>query len=256
MKEYLFQIKKKLKRLLALQQRKLSRLKVNTTLTKADSFNIPIIINNRNRFTYLKQLVDFLISSGYSNISILDNDSDFEPLLDYYKVTPAKVIYLKKNLGYKALWKSDVFESIKKGYYVYTDADLIPEGFCPKDFIYQLYLILNKYPAEKCGPALKIDDLPAHYKHREKVIANELPFWKVSPEKDVYIAPIDTTFALYKPFAFGDAEECEAIRVAGDLLFIHQPWYEDSENPDEETRYYVNHSSDSSFWYKKVDISK
>jgi hypothetical protein len=72
----------------------------------------------------------------------------------------------------------------------------------------------------------------------------------------VYKAPIDTTFALYKPFAQGDAEECDALRVGGNLIFIHQPWYEDSENPDEETKYYINNSSDSSFWYKKVDIPK
>ena len=253
MKERLFQIKKRILRFFALQRRKIGRTFINTTLSVSESFNVPIIINNRNRYTYLKDLVDWLVEAGYTNIVVLDNDSSYVPLLEYYKHTPARVIFLKKNSGYKALWSTEFYQTIKNKYYVYTDPDLLPSSACPKDLVYRLYLELKNYPVEKSGSALKIDDLPEHYEHKEKVIKNESPFWEKSPAKDVYFAPIDTTFALYKPLAYGDAEDCEALRVGGDLVFIHRPWYEDSRHPDEETKFYVAHSSNSSYWYKKVE---
>ena len=37
-----------------------------------DIKNIPIIINNRNRLTYMLQLIDWLKKNGYSNIYIID----------------------------------------------------------------------------------------------------------------------------------------------------------------------------------------
>ena len=39
-----------------------------------DPFNIPIIINNYNRFTTLKKLVEDLQKRGYKKIIILDNN--------------------------------------------------------------------------------------------------------------------------------------------------------------------------------------
>ena len=49
-----------------------------------DVKNIPIIINNRNRLTYMKMLISSLEKRGYNNIYIIDNDSTYPPLLDYY----------------------------------------------------------------------------------------------------------------------------------------------------------------------------
>ena len=64
-----------------------------------------------------------------------------------------------------------------------------------------------KYPAkEKAGVALKIDDLPDHYSHKQEAINNEKIFWEKQLEKDVYDAPVDTTLALYRPLAFGNEE--------------------------------------------------
>src|SRR6185369_12325603 len=92
-----------------LQVRRMQRLMVRTTMVPDEAWNVPIVLNNRNRYTYLKALVNWLSDAGYKNIFILDNDSDYPELLDYYKHTPAKVIYLKENMGYMALWKTDFF---------------------------------------------------------------------------------------------------------------------------------------------------
>ncbi|MBI3520537.1 MAG: glycosyltransferase family 2 protein [Bacteroidetes bacterium] len=208
-------------------------------ITPENCFVVPIIINNRNRYTFLKLMVEQLSSFGYKHIYILDNDSSYPPLLEYYKTVNAKVIFLKQNVGYRALWETRIFEQFKNQYYVYSDPDILLQHDCPKDFVYQLYVKLNKYSGkEKAGVALKIDDLPDFYQHKQEAIKNELVYWTKQLEEDVYDAPVDTTLALYKPLAFGNAEECEAIRVGGRLAAQHLTWYLDSNHLSEEEVYY------------------
>jgi len=220
------------------------------TLSGNDFYNIPVIINNRNRYTFLKDLIDWLEKNGYKNIYVLDNESTFEPLLNYYKTFAHKVIFLNKNVGFKALWQTPVFDQFKKSYYVYTDPDVLPQSDCPKNILEELYSVLQKYNnIEKAGVALKIDDVPSHYKNKAEVLRIENEFWKKEVAKNIYDAPVDTTFALYRPYAKGDAEECKAYRVGGKLTFRHQPWYENSDFPSEEETYYKNSvTKNSSYW--------
>lgn len=248
----LYKLKLRAKAIVALAYRRSRRVFISAALNADTAFDVPIVINNRNRVSYLRDLVDWLTEAGYRNVIILDNDSTYGPLLRYYEETPARVVKLGYNGGYKALWESDLFDTIKHGYYVYTDADLIPGANCPADLVYRLYKILDRYPVEKCGPALRIHDLPDHYLQKQQVLDNETRFWQQPLETGVYLAPVDTTFALYKPLAWGNAEECRAVRAGGNLEFIHRPWYEDSAHPDEETQYYIRHASQSSVWYRAM----
>lgn len=97
--------------------------------------DVPIIINNFNRLEYLLKLINSLTSRGYNNIYIIDNASTYPPLLDYYEKTPYPVFKLKENIGYLALWKTNIFKKFKNSYYVYTDSDMEIEDFCPDDFM-------------------------------------------------------------------------------------------------------------------------
>lgn len=239
-KEYLFIRKKRLKqsffKLIRNIKRSLSKMQM---INSENCFNVPIIINNRNRYTFLKLMIEQLTSFGYKHIYILDNDSTYPPLLEYYKTVSAQVIFLGRNVGYKALWETEVFEQFKKQYYVYTDPDILMQKDCPSDFVYHLYKALNQYPmVEKAGVALKIDDLPDSYLFKREAIENEKLFWQNKLDTDIYDAQVDTTLALYKPFAFGIAEECKAIRVAGKLTAQHLTWYLDTNHLSEEELYY------------------
>lgn len=238
MKEFLFHIKKRILAFYHLQIRQLKRLLANVKLNEEESFKVPIVINNYNHFTYLKNMVSWLVDAGYTNIYVLDNDSTYPPLLEYYKTCPAKIIFLKKNRGFKALWQIELFNELKKNYYVYTDSDVIPNTTCPKNCVFKLYQLSKKYACEKIGPALQLDDLPNHYALKETVKHYEAKHWQLKLADNIYDAPIDTTFALYKPYAFGAAEECKGIRVAGNLLFKHLPWYIDTNNLNEEELFY------------------
>src|ERR1700741_1141203 len=197
-KEWLFALKKQTTAALQKQSRVLKRMKLpEQVVTPENCFDIPIIINNRNRYTFLKMMIDQLTGFGYRNIYVLDNDSTYPPLLEYYRRIPANVIFLKANVGYKALWETNVFEQFKNGFYVYSDPDILMQEDCPKDFVYHLYQYLMKYSGkEKAGVALKIDDLPFHYNHREEAIKNERVFWEKELEPNVYDEPVDTPLAL------------------------------------------------------------
>ena len=54
--------------------------------------NCPIFINCRDRITCLSVLVDWLEKAGHENIYLLDNDSSYPPLLEYYEQTPHTVV--------------------------------------------------------------------------------------------------------------------------------------------------------------------
>jgi len=216
-------------------------------------FDIPIIINNRNRLTFLKQLISWYQKAGYKNIIVLDNDSNYQPLLEYYKESGIKVIYLKENVGHLAFWKSDVYKQFYTDYYVYTDPDVLPIEECPVDFMQHFMNLLNKYSSiEKVGFGLKIDDLPEHYNKKSEVINWEEKHWAKQIEPDVYDAAIDTTFALYKPFTRGDIWVQNALRTGGNYVARHLPWYEDSNNISIEDLFYLNNiKKGASHWIVK-----
>ena len=132
-----------------------------------DAKEIPIIINNFNRLTTLRLLTETLTACGYTNIYILDNASTYPPLLEYYKTCPFTVFHLNQNLGFKALWKSPLKKRFCNDYYIYTDSDVIPSDYCPKDFIDYFFKELKKHPfARKIGFSLRIDNIPDSYTQR------------------------------------------------------------------------------------------
>jgi hypothetical protein len=208
---------------------------------KTDHKKIPIIINNRNRLTYMLRLITWLEKNDYKNIYIIDNDSSYPPLLEYYKSTPYKVFRLKENSGHLALWKTGIFKLFQHDYYVYTDPDVVPVEECPSDVLSYFVELLNKYDSiEKVGFGLKIDDLPLQYEGREKVIDWEKKYWLNEVEKNVFDSELDTTFALYRPYTNGAKWVQKAFRTGGKYVARHLPWYENSSAPAEEDIYYKN----------------
>jgi glycosyltransferase involved in cell wall biosynthesis len=219
-----------------------------------DYKKIPIIINNFNRLNSMKELIDSLEKRGYTNIYIIDNLSTYPPLLDYYKTCKYTVFRLEQNIGMTALWKSGIYKKFKNDFFVYTDSDIVPIEECPDDFLLFFLETLKKYKlARKVGFSLKIDDLPDCYAMKEEVIYWEHQFFEQKRDEYLYLAPIDTTFALYRPR--GQRKHAnyhiEMYRTAFPYMARHVPWYIDSENPDEENRYYISQTLIKTSWSKK-----
>lgn len=210
---------------------------------------IPIIINNRNRIEFLSKLINSLEIRGYKNIYIIDNNSNYPPLLKFYEGCPYHIFRLKKNVGHLSLWKTGIFLKFIRSYYVYTDPDVVPIEECPDNFIEVFHNQLKKYKlARKVGFSLKIDDLPDCYDAKVKVLELEKNYWKNEVVEGFIEANIDTTFALYRPFAIGGASHCLAFRSVYPYTAKHMPWYNDSKNLSNEEIYYINNASNCSTW--------
>ena len=215
---------------------------------------IPIIINNYNRLTYLELLIESLEKRGYNNIFIIDNNSSYPPLLDYYASCNYKVFFLKENMGYCALWKSGIFEDFKNAYYVYTDSDMQIDENCPEDFMKIFMDIMNsKFYAQKVGFGLRIDDLPNCFKNKTSVVEWEKQYWVPLEYTSTYFkASIDTTFALYRPYCFGPSVKYKDMyRTNFPYVIKHLPWYVDSDNMDQEEIFYINSITKSTHWSKQ-----
>lgn len=222
--------------------------------------SIPIIINNRNRLTYMKMLIESLEKRGYFNIYIIDNASTYPPLLKYYDEECQHTVFrLKKNVGYNALWEAGLIRKFRRQYFVYTDSDIVLPAECPDDILEVCYSVLRSYPwVHKVGPALKIDDLPVE--NQKRVFGLEGVYWEKpiaeTPYK-LYKACIDTTFALHRPYTFKHAGSMyPQIRVGFPYSVRHMPWYETENSKSEESMYYQRTANYQSTWYQAQKVSQ
>ncbi|TGN27171.1 glycosyltransferase family 2 protein [Empedobacter tilapiae] len=233
-------------------------IRTNSLIKKQrkDSLSIPILIINFNQLFYLKQLVNFLLKRGFENIIIIDNKSTYPPLLEYYKQIENQVTveYMQKNAGHMVFFENkELQKKYGQGYYVITDADIVPNDNLPKDFMAIMLSYLDKYfkTITKVGFALKIDDIPDHFPLKEKVLKWERKFWNHEIEKNIYKVDLDTTFALYKPnypCFFDNISFYNGIRISNLFIAKHGGWYKDFNNLTHEEKFYQKTANDSSSW--------
>jgi len=212
--------------------------------TSPDWRDIPVFIVNRNRLEALRRLVDWLCAAGTRRVVVMDNASDYPPLLQYYQALPegVKVMHLTENHGPYVLWQQGVHEVLDTPYVV-TDSDVVPADFCPPDLIGALLAGLQRWPdAKKVGAALRIDNLPDSYGDVDTVRKWESQFWEHPVAPGVFAAPIDTTFALYPARGEFSNEACN-LRLGHPYIAEHTPWYVDEAALSAEERYYREHTS-------------
>lgn len=194
-----------------------------------------------NRLSCLIRLLGWLERAGHRRVLIVDNASNYLPLMDYYETVKVSVLRLRKMHHPRTIpFHPSVKRFIGDSYFVLTDPDILPVKSCPHDAVRHFREVLDRYPElQKVGYGLKIDDLPKQYRHREDVQAWESQFWTAPIESNLYRAPIDTTFALYRahPPSFRYTF-MRSARTGAPYLARHLPWYMDSAHPSEEERHY------------------
>ena len=186
-----------------------------------------------NRFHLPVNMADFLFVHGIDPVFV-DNNSNYPPLLEYYKTTPYEVVRMQENYGYKVVWEQGLLNKLAiKGNYIVTDPDLDLSGI-PDDFLSVLEKGLTKYPQyDKCGLSLEINDVPAT---SFSPVDWETQFWQIALDGRYFKAPIDTTFALYKvPF-----HSFKALRTNRPYTARHMPWYyfKFEDMPEDEQYYF------------------
>jgi hypothetical protein len=199
----------------------------------------PIVINNRDRLTTTRRLANKLSELGYKNITILDNNSTYPLLLEWYKECSYTVVMLGQNMGQLAIYDSGHINLHPRDSWIaYTDSDVELNKETPSHFIEVMIQKAERYHFNKIGLALQIDDLP-NTEYANWVRGWEAKFWIKALEEDLYIADVDTTFSLIKvglPFQY------HALRIAGKFTAKHAQWYEDHDNLTEEEQYIIDHS--------------
>jgi hypothetical protein len=216
----------------------------------------PIFITSRDRCNFLRKLIDRLELANMTNIIVVDTGSTYPPILDYYETLPHKLIRLGnvERLPQRAIWEQGLLKELglQQSWFVLTDSDVVPTEDCPNDFLEVMYDALQRFPKmDKAGFGLKIDDIPDHYQHKHAlpgvnvhqhpgVLEWEPGFWRDELAPGLYSAPIDTTFALYRP-GMGWGTWQPSIRTGPPYLARHLAWYCNSANPTEEELYYKAH---------------
>jgi SAM-dependent methyltransferase len=229
---------------------------------------VPIIINSFNRLGSLHRLVTWLSQAGQEKIIVVDNASRYPPLLDYLSSLEtsrqASVVRLEGNYGHKAIWELGMISRLGiDTEYVYTDPDIVPCDFCPADAIAFLQNVLASEPEiARVGLGLRLDDIPDSYRYKCEALAWERQFWLKPAARGLFLAPIDTTFALYRPHAGHDVH-LPSLRTGWPYLAAHEGWYLDSDRSSEEDRYYreaasrnVTHWSSGELPTWLIDASK
>ena len=202
----------------------------------------PVIIIVRDRLSPLLRLLEWLDGVGQREVWLCDNASTYGPMVKFLANTTRRVILNKQNLGHRAPWLSGLAAELGMDRsFVVTDPDVIPTETCPHDALDYFADTLSVHrEIDKVGFCLRIDDLPGHFAHRESVVAWERQFWTNQFKPGFYFAPIDTTFAMYRP-GLGH-QNGRSLRSQPPYEAYHLPWYENSQNPSEEHRYYVAHA--------------
>lgn len=200
--------------------------------------SVPVFVNCRDRLTPLLELTAWLERAGCDEIYLLDNDSAYEPLLEWYERTPHTVVRLGENYRKHALWQAPgVFELTRGRYFVYTDPDIVPVPECPLDAIERFRWLLDRFPGvNKAGFGLKIDDIPDHYRHKEAVLLWEGQAWRFPVGAGAYFGAIDSTFALHRPGS--QLRPADAIRTGPPYVARHTDWYLDLDNPTPEEAFH------------------
>lgn len=229
--------------------------------------DIPIVILSRDRYIPLKEQVEDLLNRKYTNIHIIDNDSTYEPLLDWFQTIKSDVnIYINTivpndnksflNLCYVGV---EPFKQIISDWYIFNDNDIILDGSVPNEFVEGMIYVSEKYDIQKVGMSIKIDDIDLQYDLNKWVYDYESTYWTngvydENLKTELYPHPIDTTFALHKPNV-SPTWNNNSLRMGTPYIVKHAPFYYDPNNLPEDEIYYLKHmNKETSNWSSKVKI--
>ena len=161
--------------------------------------------------------------------------------MEYYKSCPVDVIYNNNNGGPNSVWNSEL-DIHRTNYFIVTDPDCLYDGV-PEDWLDKMLNTLKTSTFSKVGFSLRIDDLP------DNEFTNDVKLWEakfsVTKNEFGWVADIDSTFALYKP---NSSFTYSAIRLEEPYCIRHIPWYLTKETIDEEWRFYLKESNNTSSW--------
>ena len=231
---------------------------------------IPVYINCFEQLTYVRDTVDWFHDNGFGNVTVVDHNSTYPPLVDYLHSERfqqrAKVRFLGKNIGPRRAVKRCVQIAGIDEPIIFTDPDLELPSPAAGDFLTRMIHYARRYDVSKIGLALDIFDeervnLQMDIGKGHTVGSYYKRFFRYPVEKNVYKTGIDTTFFMYVPRPapvkadiLSSQPRIPAIRLSGPgFLAGHRPWMFESGFPAEEERFYRDRTTVASTLFGRAD---
>ena len=213
--------------------------------------NMPCVIIGYNQLTYIKLMVTQL--EKYTNdIIIIDNNSSYSPLIEYYRSEyKYTLLKQKENYGHK-VYEKNFMNKIVGDMYILTDPDIEFNKEMPDNWIESLVKISNYFQAEKTGLALLYDapDIRTDCICFGKNIYDwESQYWIYKfyyKNFEIYSAALDTSTCLVNK----QNKNSGHYRVAGNFLAKHLPWHKNFEKniPKDEYDCYLKNNISSNYF--------
>ena len=215
---------------------------------------IPIYVPVFNNPTYTKYFVEQLDENQCNDIYIVDNKSDYPPMISLLKELEQKynVVRLDRNEGPHFILRNQNFYKSLPEIFCLSDPDMELSRNLPKEFLADLLQISNQYKMGKVGFALEVpaeEELKDIELNMEGKIWNmrewESQWWENCIGKslsgdDLYMTTLDTQFALYNKNYFDPNDRYRCIRVAGRFTAKHLGLYKKTIVPHAEQEFYRN----------------
>lgn len=219
---------------------------------------IPVVINVFNQISYTKQMIESLENNGFKSIVIINQASEYKPLIDYINFLSenkkATILNLSNNEGPHWFFRSMIYECMPNPI-IYSDPDISLPQKLDNRFCTKLIQATEKYKVAKAGCAIDISD--SHkFKNKKWTFSGkkwsaeewERQFWQRQIDEGIYDAGVDTTFHLFNKTYFNQNNHEKAVRVSGDGITVkHIPWYVDDMMTDDERDFYTIRTK-SSTW--------
>lgn len=206
------------------------------------------IIICRDRLECTKSLVEWCLRAQLQDVILVDNASTYEPFIEWAKnECPYPVHHSRINYGHAAPWELSLDD--RKRPYCVTDCDIVPVDACPLNVQDLLAEHLEEYRYQpKVGLGLVINDLPMT-PYGDEVRAHEMQFWRKPLTSQLFSAPVDTTFAVYRPRTDPHiAPKVAGLRTNWPCQARHTTWYLDRDNLPVDEQYYLDHIETRTHW--------
>ncbi len=226
---------------------------VVTRLNELIQNGVPVLIPCFNNVTYCRSMYRQLSKLGKTSIVFIDNNSTDTDMISFLNTQDVVSIRLNANLGPRALIMYKRYFEALPSYFCLSDPDLIFNPDMPNSFLEDLVSLSERSKFGKVGLALRIDDAERMRETTLKIFGTshnivdwEKQYWRQQYRDNiidapVYVASIDTTFALYNKKYFTARTGrgfYRALRVAGKYTARHDPWYKDRLISDSEADRY------------------
>lgn len=223
---------------------------------------IPVVIINRDLLTWPSKMVEDLKTfDNIGDIIIVDNQSTYEPLLEWYKTNPCEIIYSPVNYGQSVPWDLKLHHERSFNYYVVTDPDM-DLSETPKDSLTYLVQKMEEHPEyDRIGLTLSNYDLPEdspyhfHVKTWQERSVPEDSIKNGLLTKQIF----DTTFGMYNITRHFSGTSCCTQLPYG---VKHIPWnitkdeIQNLKEKNYEFYYYLKNATSSASYKNFISFSK